>query len=82
MLFPSKMMGLLSWHQFDGLGMSMTFLTTPLQLSVFIFELNPYFTTSNQLAVDKTSQFNILFHSEVRHTTEVKRPQTSGSRGL
>ncbi len=33
MLLPSKMMGLFWWHQFDGLGMSVTSLATPLQLS-------------------------------------------------
>lgn len=36
--------------------MSMTSLTTPVQLSVFVFEWNPYFPTSNQFTVDKTSQ--------------------------
>ncbi len=30
MLLPFKMTGLPSWHQFDGLGMSMTSLTPPL----------------------------------------------------
>ncbi len=77
-LLPSKTMGLLWWHQFDGLGMSMTSLTTPLQLSVFMFEWNAYFTTSNQFVVEKNkpcpqfSPFNILFLSEVHHNTEVK----------
>ncbi len=37
MLLPFKMMGLLWWHQFDGLGMSVTSLTTPLQLSVLYY---------------------------------------------
>ncbi len=60
MLLPSKMKGLLWWHQFDGLGMIMTSLTTPLQPSVFISELNAYFTSSNQYAVEKTSHAAIL----------------------
>ncbi len=54
-LLPSKMLGLLWCNQFDGLGMSMTSLTTPLQLSVFMFEWIGYFTTSNQFALEKTS---------------------------
>ncbi len=60
MLLPSKMMGLLSWHQFDGMGMSMTSLTTPLQLSVFYFEWNAYFTTSNKFAVEKKAMPSIF----------------------
>ncbi len=47
------MMGFLWWHQFDSLGMSVTSLTTPLQLSVLISEWNAYFTTSNQFTVEK-----------------------------
>ncbi len=73
MLLPSKLKGLLWWHQFDGLDMSVTSWTTPLQLSVFISEWNAYFTTSNQFSVEKQatpSIFPIL--SEVRHNTEVK----------
>ncbi len=54
-LLPSNMMGLLWCNQFDSLGMSMTSLTTPLQLSVFMFEWSGYFTTSNQFALEKTS---------------------------
>ncbi len=56
------MMGLLWWHQFDGLGMSMTSLTTtPLQLSVFISEWNAYFTTSNQFSVEKKQVMPSIF---------------------
>ncbi len=55
MLLTFKMMGLLWWHKFDGLGMRMTSLTMPLQLSVYVSEWNAYFTTSNQFAVEKTS---------------------------
>ncbi len=61
MLLPSKMMGLLWWHQFDGLGMSMTSLTTPLQLSVLISEWNAYFTTSNQFSVEKKQVMPSIF---------------------
>ncbi len=75
-LLAAKMLGLLWWHQFDGLGM--TSLTTPLQLSVLISEWNAYFATSNQFAVEKNkpcplfSSFNILFLSELRHNTQEK----------
>ncbi len=47
------MMGLFSLQQFEGLGMSVKSWTTPLQQSVFIFEWNAYFITSNQYAVEK-----------------------------
>ncbi len=56
-------MGLLWWHEFDGLGISVTSWTTPLQLSVFVSELNAYFTTSNQFAVEKTSHALYFPHS-------------------
>ncbi len=40
--------------------MSVTSLTTPLQLSVFISDWNTYFTTSNQFTVEKTSMPSIF----------------------
>ncbi len=58
-----------------------TSLTTPLQLSVFISEWNAYFTTSNQFAVEKTSNalyfpHLILFFSQkyvtIQKTKRVK----------
>ncbi len=46
MLLPSKLKGLLSWHQFDGLGMSVTSWTTPLQLPVFWMKRLLYYIQS------------------------------------
>ncbi len=43
--------------------MSVTSLTTPLQLSVFISEGKAYFTISNQFAVEKTSHALYFPHS-------------------
>ncbi len=63
MLLPAIMMGLLWWHQFDDLGMSVTSWTTPLHLSVFISEWTFYFTTSNQFAVEKSSHALHFSHS-------------------
>ncbi len=60
MLLPSEMMGLLWWHQFDSLGMSVTSLTTPLQLSVCISEWNSYFITANQFTVEKQAMPSIF----------------------
>ncbi len=79
MLLPSEMMGLLWWHQFDGLGISLISLTMPLQMSVFTSEWNAYFTTSNQFAVEKNkpcplfSSLNNLFILEVHHNMEIKK---------
>ncbi len=58
--------------------MSVTSLTTPLQLSVNIFEWTAYFTTSNQFCSRKIkpcplfSSFYILLLSEICHNTEAK----------
>ncbi len=77
MLLPSKMMGLLWWHQFDGLDISVTSWTTTLQLSVhFLMKRLLYYIQSIWSRKNKPcpliSLFNILFLSEVRHNTGSK----------
>ncbi len=77
MLLPSKMMGLLWWHQFDGLDISVTSWTTTLQLSVhFLIKRQLYYIQSIWSRKNKPcpliSLFNILFLSEVRHNTGSK----------
>ncbi len=79
MLLPSKMMGLLSSHQFDGLGMSMTSLTTPLQLSLFISEWNAYFTTSNQFTVEKQAMPSIFL---IQYSVSLGSTSQYGSKNL